>query len=108
MGQINATGDQKAVLEIQARIGAENALLAHEMSQVQMLQGIAEIVRCRATPLTIRQQQFTVRMFRGFDVQEVDTFLEEAIGMLAELRSARGSMHCRRCCARAGRTRRRP
>ena len=42
MGQINATGDQKAVLEIQARIGAENALLAHEMSQVQMLQGLAD------------------------------------------------------------------
>ena len=42
MGQINATSDQKAVLEIQARIGAENALLAHEMSQVQMLQGMAD------------------------------------------------------------------
>jgi type IV secretion system protein VirB5 len=42
MGQINATGDQKAVQEIQARIGAENALLAHEMSQVQMLQGMAD------------------------------------------------------------------
>ena len=42
MGQINATTDQKAVQEIQARIGAENALLAHEVSQVQMLQGMAE------------------------------------------------------------------
>lgn len=42
MGQINATQDQKSVQEIQARIGAENALLAHEMSQVQMLQGVAE------------------------------------------------------------------
>ena len=42
MGQINATPDQKSVQEIQARIGAENALLAHEMSQVQMLQGMAE------------------------------------------------------------------
>lgn len=42
MGQINATSDQKAVLEIQARIGAENALLAHEVSQVQMLQGMAD------------------------------------------------------------------
>jgi type IV secretion system protein VirB5 len=42
MGQINATADQKAVQEIQARIGAENALLAHEMSQVQMLQGMAD------------------------------------------------------------------
>lgn len=42
MGQINATQDQKSVQEIQARIGAENALLSHEMSQVQMLQGMAE------------------------------------------------------------------
>jgi type IV secretion system protein VirB5 len=42
MGQVNATTDQKAVLEIQARIGAENAMLAHEMSQVQMLTGMAD------------------------------------------------------------------
>jgi type IV secretion system protein VirB5 len=42
MGQINATSDQKAVQEVQARIGAENALLAHEVSQVQMLQGMAD------------------------------------------------------------------
>ncbi len=42
MSQINATTDQKAVQEVQARIGAENALLAHEMSQVQMLQGMAD------------------------------------------------------------------
>lgn len=42
MGQINATTDQKAVMEIQARIGAENALLAHEVSQVQLLQGMAD------------------------------------------------------------------
>ncbi|MEK7445270.1 MAG: DivIVA domain-containing protein [candidate division NC10 bacterium] len=31
----------------------------------------------RITPMDIRQQQFTVKMFRGFDVQEVDTFLED-------------------------------
>jgi len=42
MGQINATSDQKSILEIQARIGAENALLAHETSQIHMLQGMAE------------------------------------------------------------------
>ena len=42
MDQINATSDQKAVQEIQARIGAENALVAHEVSQVQMLQGMAD------------------------------------------------------------------
>ena len=34
----------------------------------------------RITPSDIRQQQFTVRMFRGFDVQEVDTFLEDLAG----------------------------
>jgi len=42
MGRIDATTDQKSVQEIQARIGAENALLAHEVSQVQMLQGMAD------------------------------------------------------------------
>ena len=42
MNQINATSDQKAVQEIQARIGAENALLAHETTQIQMLQGLAD------------------------------------------------------------------
>jgi cell division initiation protein len=31
----------------------------------------------RLTPLDIRQQQFTVKMFRGFDPQEVDAFLED-------------------------------
>mgnify|MGYP001185002715 CR=1 FL=1 len=42
MGSIDATSDQKAVLEMQARIGSENALLAHEMTQIQMLQGMAD------------------------------------------------------------------
>ena len=42
MNRIDATTDQKSVQEIQARIGAENALLAHEMTQVQMLQGMAD------------------------------------------------------------------
>jgi len=31
----------------------------------------------RITPLDVRQQQFTVRTFRGFDVQEVDGFLQD-------------------------------
>jgi len=31
----------------------------------------------RISPNDIRQQQFTVRMFRGFDPQEVDAFLED-------------------------------
>ncbi|MBI4635797.1 MAG: DivIVA domain-containing protein [Candidatus Rokubacteria bacterium] len=31
----------------------------------------------RISPLDIRQQQFTVRVFRGFDTHEVDAFLED-------------------------------
>lgn len=31
----------------------------------------------RITPMDIRQQQFSTRMFRGYDVQEVDAFLDE-------------------------------
>ena len=31
----------------------------------------------RMTAIDIRQQQFAVRLFRGFDPQEVDAFLEE-------------------------------
>ncbi|MBI4608425.1 MAG: DivIVA domain-containing protein [Candidatus Rokubacteria bacterium] len=31
----------------------------------------------RITPVDIRQQQFSVRMFRGYDVHEVDAFLED-------------------------------
>lgn len=42
MDQINGTSDQKAVLEIQARVSAENALLTHEVSQIQMLQAMAD------------------------------------------------------------------
>src|SRR3972149_2664021 len=38
----------------------------------------------RISPLDIRQQQFTVRMFRGFDTQEVDAFLDD----VAERRAA--------------------
>src|SRR5437879_7617101 len=31
----------------------------------------------RIRPLDIRQQQFSVKWFRGFDVHEVDTFLDD-------------------------------
>ena len=41
MGQIDATVDPKGVAEIQARIEAENALLQHEQTQINMAQGIA-------------------------------------------------------------------
>jgi type IV secretion system protein VirB5 len=42
MGQVDATDDQKGVLEIQARIGAETAMLGHELTQIQMLRGMAD------------------------------------------------------------------
>ena len=42
MGRVDSTSDQKAALEIQARIAAENAMLSHELSQIQMLQGMAD------------------------------------------------------------------
>jgi cell division initiation protein len=31
----------------------------------------------RLSPVDIRQQQFTIKMFRGFDTQEVDAFLDD-------------------------------
>ena len=31
----------------------------------------------RISPLDIRQQQFTVRWLRGFDIHEVDAFLDD-------------------------------
>lgn len=42
MHEIDATQDMKSIQELQARIGAENAMLVHETSQVQLLQGLAE------------------------------------------------------------------
>ncbi len=39
------------------------------------------------TPLVVQQKEFTTR-FRGFDVQEVDIFLEEITTELANLNNA--------------------
>jgi type IV secretion system protein VirB5 len=39
---INATSDQKSIQELQARIAGENAMLAHEVSQIQIMAGIAD------------------------------------------------------------------
>jgi len=39
----------------------------------------------RITPIDIRQQQFTLKLFRGFDVQEVDAFLEDLANDYEEL-----------------------
>lgn len=45
MQQINATQDQKAVSEIQARLEAEAAMLQHEQSKVVMATGMADAER---------------------------------------------------------------
>ena len=37
-----ATTDQKEIQEVTARIGAENALLQHEVSQIELMRGLAE------------------------------------------------------------------
>lgn len=42
MNSIDATTDQKSIQELQARIAAENVLLAHEGSQIQLLRGLAD------------------------------------------------------------------
>ena len=64
MDEINATNDQKSVQEIQARIGAENAMLAHEASQLQLLQSMADseerIARSRE-----REQQYQMLARNG-------------------------------------------
>jgi cell division initiation protein len=39
----------------------------------------------RMTATDIRQQQFAVRLFRGFDPQEVDAFLEEMADVFEEM-----------------------
>ena len=36
------TIDQKEIQEVTARIGAENALLQHEVSQIELMRGLAE------------------------------------------------------------------
>jgi type IV secretion system protein VirB5 len=40
--RINATTDQKSIQELQARLSGENAMLAHEVSQIQLMAGMAE------------------------------------------------------------------
>lgn len=46
----------------------------------------------KMTPLEIQQQQFKVR-FRGFDVREVDHFLERVADSVADLRDENKHMH---------------
>ena len=42
MVRAGATTDQKEIQEVAARIGAENALLQHEVSQIELMRGLAE------------------------------------------------------------------
>jgi type IV secretion system protein VirB5 len=42
MRRAGATTDQKEIQEVSARIGAENALLQHEVSQIELMRGLAE------------------------------------------------------------------
>jgi cell division initiation protein len=46
----------------------------------------------KMTPLEIQQQQFKVR-FRGFDVREVDHFLERMADSVADLREENKQLH---------------
>jgi type IV secretion system protein VirB5 len=42
MRRAGETQDQKEIQEVAARIGAENALLQHEISQIELVRGLAE------------------------------------------------------------------
>jgi type IV secretion system protein VirB5 len=42
MVRAGTTTDQKEIQEVTARIGAENALLQHEVSQIELMRGLAE------------------------------------------------------------------
>lgn len=42
MRRAGSTIDQKEIQEVSARIGAENALLQHEVSQIELMRGLAE------------------------------------------------------------------
>ena len=66
MGQIDATTDQKAVSEIQARIEAENAMIQQQQAQVAMARGLADaehrIAESRAKEAQLQQASRTGRM----------------------------------------------
>lgn len=58
--------DQKEILELQARIGAESALLQHEGAQINAIRGLAEaerdIAQGRAREAQLQQTQRTRRL----------------------------------------------
>lgn len=63
MARAGTTTDAKEIAEVQARISAENALLSHEMSQIEMMRGIAEadakIAQSRAREAQLEQASRT-------------------------------------------------
>ena len=66
MQQVSATPDAKAVGEIQARIEAENAMLQHQMTQINLARGMAEadvrIAESRAREAQMQQASRTGRL----------------------------------------------
>ncbi len=66
MQQINATPDAKAVAEIQARIEAENAMLQHQQTQINLARGLADaearIAESRARENQLQQVSRTGRL----------------------------------------------
>ena len=66
MQQINATPDTKAVAEIEARLGAENAMLQHQQTQINLARGMADadarIAESRAKEGQLQQASRTGRL----------------------------------------------
>ena len=66
MRQINATPDAKAVAEIQARIEAENAMLQHQQTQINLVRGLADaearVAESRAKEAQLQQASRTGRL----------------------------------------------
>lgn len=68
LAEVDSTDDPKSVQELQARIGGENALLSHEMSQLQAAQYMAEAERnTQASGVLERRRDNLRRAFRVAD-----------------------------------------
>lgn len=61
LSQVDGTTDPKSVQELQARIEGENALLTHEMSQLQAAQYMAEAERNTQTSAVIERRRENIR-----------------------------------------------
>ena len=66
MRRAGATVDQKEIQEVTARISAENALLQHEVSQIELMRGLAEadqrVAESRAREGQLEQASRTRRL----------------------------------------------